>query len=82
LVVAVTANQYVNKGPDRPVFNQELRMESVGAIECVDYVTLNDFSGGIEVISHIKPDFYVKGIEYKDASEDLTGKIQKRERDC
>lgn len=75
LVVAVTANQYVNKGPDRPVFNEDLRMESVGAIEAVDYVVLNNHAGGIDIINQIKPDFYVKGIEYKDASQDITGKI-------
>lgn len=76
LVVAVTANRYVNKGPDRPVFHQDLRMESIAAIEAVDYVVLNDHAGGVEVLEQIKPDFYVKGIEYKDAEDDLTGKIQ------
>ncbi len=76
LVVAVTANKYVNKGPDRPVFTEELRMESVEAIECVDYVCLNNYSGGIEVIGQIKPHCYVKGVEYKEQDQDITGKIE------
>ncbi len=76
LVVAVTANKYVNKGPDRPVFTEELRMESIGAIECVDYVCINNHSAGTEVIRQIKPDFYVKGVEYKEQDQDLTGKIE------
>lgn len=80
LVVAITANQYVNKGPDRPVFNQDLRMESVAAIECVDYVLLNDYAGGVEIIDLVKPNYYVKGIEYKEASLDVTGKILEEKR--
>ncbi len=79
LVVAVTANRFVNKGPDRPVFNQDLRMESIAAIESVDYVVLNDYVGGVTVIEQIKPDFYVKGIEYKEAEEDITGKIKEEQ---
>jgi rfaE bifunctional protein kinase chain/domain/rfaE bifunctional protein nucleotidyltransferase chain/domain len=75
LVVAITANQYVNKGPDRPVFSQDLRIESVAAIECVDYVILNDHAGGVEMIDLVKPDYYVKGVEYKELSQDVTGKI-------
>ena len=76
LVVAVTANRFVNKGPDRPVFDQNLRMESVAAIDCVDYVVLNDHQGGIEVISKVKPTHYIKGIEYKKHADDLTGMIK------
>jgi len=38
LVVTITKDEYVNKGPDRPYFNEQLRLESVAAIECVDYV--------------------------------------------
>ena len=76
LIVSVTANRFVNKGPDRPVFNQDLRMESVAAIECVDYVVLNDHSGGIDMINAVKPSYYVKGIEYKDEDQDVTDKIR------
>ena len=40
LVVAVASNDNVNKGPDRPAFDQKLRMEFLESIECVDYVCL------------------------------------------
>ncbi len=76
LVVAVTANRFVNKGPDRPVFDQDLRMDSIAAISDVDFVVLNDNPDGIKVIEEVAPDFYVKGIEYKNYSDDVTGKIQ------
>ena len=76
LVVAVTANQYVNKGPDRPVFDQDLRMDSIAAIGDIDFVILNDNPDGIRVIEEVAPDYYVKGIEYKDHEKDVTGKIR------
>ena len=38
LVVTLTSDRYVNKGPGRPVFNQILRSESIAAIDSVDPV--------------------------------------------
>ncbi|HAM57093.1 MAG TPA: cytidyltransferase, partial [Candidatus Rokubacteria bacterium] len=38
LVVTVTPDRFVNKGPGRPVFNQRLRAESIAALQSVDYV--------------------------------------------
>ncbi|MCH9632021.1 MAG: Bifunctional protein HldE [Chlamydiae bacterium] len=76
LVVAVTANKFVNKGPDRPVFDQDLRMDSIAAIGDVDFVVLNNNPDGIKVIEELKPNYYVKGIEYKNIENDVTGKIK------
>jgi len=38
LVVSVTADEYVAKGPGRPIFPQTKRMEQLAALEVVDYV--------------------------------------------
>ncbi len=75
LVVAVASNDNVNKGPDRPAFDQKLRMEFLESIECVDYVCLNDSPDSIELINMIKPDFYIKGSEYKNKKIDINAKI-------
>ena len=75
LVVTVTADAHVNKGPGRPAFTQRLRMESLAAMECIDFVALSEWPTAIEVIRRIRPDFYVKGSEYQDSDNDLTGKI-------
>lgn len=75
LVVTVTPDRYVNKGPGRPVFTERLRLESLAALEDIDYVVLNDSQDAVSAINKIKPDFYVKGIEYSNASDDITGKI-------
>mgnify|MGYP001580414626 CR=1 FL=1 len=62
LVVAVTADHAVNKGPGRPVFNQEQRAAMVRALRIVDGVAIVE--NGEEAIRIIKPDIFVKGSEY------------------
>ena len=68
LVVAVTSDRYVNKGPGRPYFNQDLRMEQLAALEIVDYVVLSDAVGAENIIGEVRPDFFVKGDEYENSS--------------
>ena len=43
LIVTLTKDQYVGKGPGRPVFNQRLRAESIASLGCVDYVAINEW---------------------------------------
>ncbi len=69
LLVAITADDFVNKGPSRPHFPQELRAEMVGAIGCVDGVVITTHESAIGAIEAIKPDVYVKGPDYKDGSD-------------
>jgi rfaE bifunctional protein kinase chain/domain len=76
LLVSVTADEFVNKGPGRPVFNQYLRAENIAALACVDLVAINHAVTAVEVLEQVKPDIYVKGSDYKSTSEDLTGNIQ------
>lgn len=76
LVVTVTPDRYVDKGPGRPVFNQGLRAESIAALECVDYVAVNEWPTAEETLRLLKPNVYVKGQEFE-RLEDKTGKIQK-----
>jgi len=79
LVVTVTSDQYVNKGPGRPFFNQHLRAESVAALQCVDYVAINEWPTAVETIRLLQPDVYVKGLEYANLEHDVTGKIADEE---
>ena len=75
LVVTVTDEQHVNKGPGRPCFNDALRARTLAALACVDYVVLIPFTAAVEAIRLVKPDIYCKGSEYEDASNDVTGNI-------
>lgn len=76
LVVTVTPDRYVNKGPDRPAFPEALRLEALAALDVVDAVALNQWPTAVETIHLLKPDIYVKGSEYRDAKNDATGGIQ------
>jgi rfaE bifunctional protein nucleotidyltransferase chain/domain len=75
LITTVTGDAYVNKGPGRPVFPEILRSENLAALSCVDYVGINQSIEATNIISLIKPNFYVKGKEYKNDKDDLTGNI-------
>ena len=76
LVVTISPDRFVDKGLGRPVFNEDLRAESISALECVDYVAINKWPTAEEALRLIKPDIYVKGQEFENM-EDKTGKIQK-----
>lgn len=75
LVVTLTQDKFVNKGPGRPVYSEQVRAETIASLECVDYVAINRWPTAIETINLLKPDFYVKGPDYKDATKDLTNNI-------
>src|SRR3989338_1444855 len=79
LVVTITKDEYVNKGPGRPIFNQQLRAESLAAFECVDFVAINEWPTAVETIKRLKPNFYVKGSDYAKKENDVTGKIYEEE---
>ena len=53
LVVSITPDQYVNKGPGRPIFSQTLRSEFLQNISCVDYILVNNKPTSINVINQL-----------------------------
>lgn len=62
LYVSVTRDEFVNKGPGRPFFPQEERLEMVKALSIVHGAILCDSS--IDAIKQIEPDIFVKGPDY------------------
>ena len=64
LVVSVTDDKHVNKGPNRPIYNQRQRALLVKALKCVDDVII--VPGLISALQSVKPDILVKGIDYKE----------------
>ncbi|MEK9171700.1 MAG: PfkB family carbohydrate kinase [Patescibacteria group bacterium] len=75
LVVTITQDQHVNKGPGRPVFTQDVRALTIAALAIVDYVSINTHESATEALLQIRPDVYAKGDEYTDESKDITGGI-------
>jgi rfaE bifunctional protein nucleotidyltransferase chain/domain len=67
LVVSITADEFVNKGPNRPVFTANQRAVTLLALESVDRVIVSNAEHAIETILDVQPDIYVKGIEYKNS---------------
>ena len=77
LVVTVTQDKFVNKGPNRPIFLLNTRMESIAALKDIDYVAPNMFSNAIQLIKMLKPNIYCKGKDYKNYNLDATNQIKK-----
>ena len=63
LVVSLTVDAHVNKGPKRPIFPDIIRKEVLEALRCVDQIILVDNS--FQALHLVKPDVYVKGREYE-----------------
>jgi rfaE bifunctional protein nucleotidyltransferase chain/domain len=66
LLVAITGDAMVGKGPGRPLIPQELRAENLAALDCVAWVTINTLPTAVELLDRIRPDVYIKGREYED----------------
>lgn len=63
LIVTVTPDIFIQKGPGKPFYHQDLRLEFLSAIEHIDYVALSKWETAVETIKLLKPDIYVKGKE-------------------
>ena len=74
LVVTITPDRFVNKGPHRPAFPEKMRAHSLAALESVDYVSVTEHPTSVPAIEHLKPDIFVKGTEFKEL-KDMTGAI-------
>jgi rfaE bifunctional protein nucleotidyltransferase chain/domain len=70
LVVSITADKFINKGPNRPVFPEAVRAKSLASLEIIDFVIINPEVAAIELLKILKPDIYFKGQEYEKGLKD------------
>jgi rfaE bifunctional protein nucleotidyltransferase chain/domain len=70
LIVTVTPDAYVNKGPGRPVFSEAERIEAIQALACVDEVRSSGHPTAAEAIREIRPAVFAKGLDYTDENLD------------
>ena len=75
LAVSVTSAPFVNKGPDRPYFTDEQRLEFLASVEYVDYVLLSNEPTALTNIAAVQPDVYVKGQEFQSGTDGVTGHV-------
>jgi cytidyltransferase-related domain len=79
LVVTITPDRFVNKGPHRPAFPEQLRAEALAALACVSYVAVNNWPTAVETIRLLKPDLFVKGAAKESGPRDHTDAIRREE---
>jgi len=75
LIVSVTADMFVDKGPGRPIYGVENRVKMLAALNFVDLAFESPFPTAEEVIALVAPAAYVKGPDYKTLDADITGNI-------
>jgi len=80
LVVTLTPDRFVNKGPHRPAFPERLRAEALASLACVDFVAINEWPTAVEIIQRLRPNFYVKGVVREAGKRDHTDAIDKEAR--
>lgn len=80
LVVTITPDRFVNKGPHRPAFPERLRAEALASLACVDFVAINEWPTAVELIERLRPDFYVKGVVREAGKRDHSNAIQEEEK--
>ncbi len=75
LFVSITSDEYINKGPNRPVHSINERLFFLQNIELIDHAFIAHGESAVNSINLIKPNFYFKGSDYKDNLSDKTKKI-------
>jgi len=80
LVVTLTSDRYVNKGPGLPAFNENLRAEAIASLNCVDYVAISRWPTAEETLRLLKPSLYVRGSEFKNVPIDINSISNREER--
>ena len=78
LVVSITDDKYIKKGPFQPYNNSSKRLEFIKHLEQIDYVYLDSNPTAANVIKKLKPNFYFKGRDYlkKDLTDNLNKEIK------
>jgi rfaE bifunctional protein kinase chain/domain len=64
LVVSLTADRHITKGPHQPHEPQDVRALHLAVLDPVDYVIVDPNPTPIENIRLIEPDVFAKGFEY------------------
>jgi len=66
LLVSVTEDKFVNKGPNRPAFKISERVKMLKSIKYIDQVIVSKKPTSVDIIKRFKPDIYIKGKDYED----------------
>ena len=77
LVVSITSDKFIKKGPGRPFYNNMQRKKILSSLLQVDYLYISEQNSSVELINLLKPDIYFKGSDYVNFERDYSNKIIK-----
>ena len=75
MVVSVTKDKFIKKGPGKPLFNSDIRMKFLSSLKIIDCIVESNTNSSIDIINLVKPNVYVKGPDYKKLKDDKSKKI-------
>lgn len=75
LIVSITADKHVKKGPGKPLFSEKIRAEYLSSLKLIDFIYINHEETAINVLNIVKPNYYIKGQDYKIRKSDITNNI-------
>ena len=70
LIVTLTADEFITKGPGRPLFHVQHRKQMLEALKIVDKVEVIEDTTAIPGILAFQPDIYAKGKDYLDSDDE------------
>jgi len=81
LIVTVIKDKHIRRGPGRPVFPEQFRVENVASLEQVDYTGIVDDEIPFECVKKINPDILAKGQSIKERVQKIHDKIFEEEKE-
>lgn len=75
LVISITSEKFIKKGPNNPFNNDHNRANFLKYIKFIDYIYIDKNTTAENVLNILKPNFYFKGKDYLE--KDITGNLKK-----
>ena len=60
LIISITDDEFVNKGPGRPMFKINERVKMLSKIDLVDFIIISKSVTAENIIKELKPNFFAK----------------------
>ena len=79
LVVSVTPDRFIGKGPGRPIFPEHRRAELIAGLAVVQHTCINQWETAIELLAALSPHVYFKGQEYEHNAQQVNANFLKEQ---
>ena len=80
LIVSITDDKFVKKGPGRPFFSSKERQIVLSQVIAIDAIIISRSNSSLNLIKNFKPHFYFKGVEYKPKNQKINPNFFKEKR--